>query len=1106
MPRIASCSYLPCIAALASLLIIRPAAADWDVTDTGQPYTDARFTVTEGTWMNVDVSPDGRTLLFDLLGDIYSLPAGGGDARLIHGGPAMEHSPRFSPDGTKILYVSDRIGADNVWISNTDGTGARPLSHEMTNSLTTPAWGADGRYIAATRFASTARRKSVEIWLYHIDGGQGRMVVAAPKNGKDVQEPLFSHDGRYLYYTENISVPGGGFLFSNPLQPAFAIKRRDLSDGNVEEVVSGFGGATTAQLSPSDRRLAFIRRVKEKTVLFVYDLQTGEQRPIYDGLERDLHAHMNPGTGSYYPRYAWFPDGRHLAIWSKGKLHRIDVDTQAREEIPFRATAEHRITVPPRFENPLAPERFTVRAIQQIAPSPDGRNVVFNALGRLWHKSLPDGKPRRLTEASAFEFEPSYSADGTHIAYVSWDDERGGALEIATAAGRRVKTLLQGSGILRQPAFSPDGRKLVYWLECGNSKMGGYRATGAGLYWISIAEGQPHYLGSPGGPVVVNPQFSPDGTRIYYLAKVMGFFAANLSNTLESVDLNGLDKRRHVASDETSELGISPDLRWLAYKKDLQYYVIPYRETGTPLILSRAVDAMPVAQLTQASGHRITWSADSSRVYWVSGQSLFGASVGGRASAAATPSITETALNLEVAADRPDGVVAFTNARIITMQEEAKDGDRIIERGSLVVEGNRIVAVGPAEQVAIPKSAKVIDATGKTVMPGLVDMHGHLDVFEDDLLTPQKNPGHYAAVAFGVTTNFDPSATDLPSFASSEMNLAGVTVGPRLISAGKPAFGSDTLGRFHPIGDLDDARRIVAHDKALGAIIIKSYKQPRRSQRQQLIKAAREARVMITPEGEGNLYRNLSMILDGHTSIEHNIPVPAYYDDLIQLLVRGGIALTPTVIVTGGETFAENYFYQTTRPWDDPKIRTFVQRTFSDYSPLGSAPEAPPYARGMVSLHQTDELWDIGFRSVARSLKKLDDAGGIVNTGGHGQIQGLGMHWEMWILGEGGMSSQRILRAATLNGARTIGLDKQIGSLAAGKLADLIVLDANPLENIRNTNTVRYTMVNGRLYDAFTMNEIGNYDRPRTRFYWELQDHRGIDWNEAWGGPGVQSK
>ncbi len=1086
--------YVPVLAML-SFVLSRPALADWDVNDTGQPYTEAKFTVSEGTWMSLDVSPDGRTIVFDLLGDIYSMPASGGGATLVHGGPALEREPRFSPDGSKILYISDRAAGDNLWVSNVDGSAPRQVSHETTSMLSAPAWDATGRYATAARFTSELKTRGPGIWIYHLAGGSGRPLVETPPSGNDVHEPRFSHDGRFLYYTEAIG-PGlqqSRTIFVNSLQPIYAIKRRNLASGRVEEVVSGFGGATSAQLSPDDRRIAFIRRVKEKTVLFVYDLQTGRQLPVYDDLERDLQVNLDHRSGGYYPQFAWFPDGRQVAIWSKGKLYRIDVDTQARTAIPFRAATTHRITTPLRPQNPLAPPQFNVRAIPQIAVSPDERTVVFNALGRLWRKALPDGRPVRLTKTDAFEFEPSYSKDGVSIVYVAWEDEQGSALRIATSKTGQVRTALTSVGILRQPVFSPDGKRLAYWLEQGNGKMGGYRATQAGLYWMSLADGQPHYLGVAG----TAPVFSPDGSRIYYITSAVGgFLGFNTGLVLESVDLAGLDKRRHVFSTDLEEIKVSPDLTWLAYKKDGQYALTPYRETGTMTTLSRSSDEMPVIALTEQGGFGLTWSHDSAHVSWVLGQTLFSAPVDARTATASRPQTVVTPLDLQVPADKPRGTLALTNGRIITMR-----GDEVIERGSIVVEDNRIVAVGPADRVSIPKAAKVIDVTGRTLMPGLVDMHGHLD--PDGFPLPQKQPSHYAALAFGVTTNFDPAA-DIAGFSGSEMNLAGVAVGPRLVTTGTIIHGVELIGMYYPIKGLDDARNVVAREKALGAVIVKSYRQPMRSQRQQLVKAARDLGVMVTPEGEGHFYHNLSMILDGHVSVEHNMPLANYYQDVVELLAHSGTSVTPTLVVTFGDTFGENYFYQTTRPWDDPKVRQYVQGTRSmPYSPMPGGPEAPPYARGMVGIHLVDELWDHGFRSVARSLKKLDDAGVVVNAGGHGQLHGLDLNWELWMLAEGGMSNHHVLRAGTLNGARTLGLDKQIGTLEAGKLADLIVLDGNPLENIRNTNTVRFTMVNGRLYDALTLNEIGNYNRSRGRFFWEIEDFRGIDWNEAWGRAGI---
>jgi imidazolonepropionase-like amidohydrolase len=239
-----------------------------------------------------------------------------------------------------------------------------------------------------------------------------------------------------------------------------------------------------------------------------------------------------------------------------------------------------------------------------------------------------------------------------------------------------------------------------------------------------------------------------------------------------------------------------------------------------------------------------------------------------------------------------------------------------------------------------------------------------------------------------------------------------------------------------------------------------------------VIDAARSLKINVVPEGGSFFFHNLSMILDGHTGIEHNLPVAPLYKDVIKLWSASKTGYTPTLIVSYGSMTGENYFYQKYNVWENNKLLKYTPRFIIDSR----------------SRHRTmipDEEFENGHILVSKSCKALADAGVKVNLGAHGQIQGIGAHWELWMLSQGGMTNMQALECATVNGAYYIGMEKDLGSLENGKLADLVILDGNPLDDIHNSEKVRYTMVNGRLYDTETMNEIGNYNVTRGKFYFE---------------------
>ena len=1042
------------------------------------------FDLTEGTWMSLDVSPDGKTIVFDLLNDIYSMPASGGTATAIHDGSITQRSPQFSPDGQHITYLSDESGADNIWVSKIDGSDAKQITNETHAMIAGPAWSSDGKSIAGVvTYSDIFRVRNSEIHLYGIDDKSESVIVPPPVSGKDVQEPRFSPDGRHLYYTERIG--GDHFVYMNTGLKNFAVKRLDLETGERKKAISGFGGASTPQISPDGKSVAFIRRLGAKTVLFVKDIASGYEEPIYQDLGRDLHGDYLPQE-HYYPSFDWFPDSRNIAIWAKGKILKIDTLSAMAEEIPFNLKARHELQPAIRVKQDLAPEQVRVRTIRQLAPEPEGNTILFRAVGQIW-KIAPStqGTPVRLTDNDTSESEPAWSPDGQHIAYVSWQDQTGSQLILRDAITGEETVLAKSSAVIREPRFSNSGNLIAYRIMEADSA---FNASGpeTGIFLVDTTGKEQKYVTQASGLSV----FSPDDSRIFYFGEPSSY--QKRSTVLMSVNLDGSDAQEHAISEmaDLRNLTLSPDLNWLAFKYNNRPYVMPFEVKPSPVTLDMT-KSTSARLLSEIGGYDFAWSTDSSELFWSMGPEVVVTEAADKD--AATKSI---AVNLEIPSDKPEGVIAFVGGKIVPIE-----GD-IIKNGTVLVEGNRIIAVGPRRKIKIPKGATRIDIKGKVLMPGFFDAHGHIECCFRAGTMPQQHPTRMAALAYGITTNFDPYSEDLTSYESGEMTMTGQLIGPRWLKSGQVVHGikGRTDGVYHPLASLDDARNVLKRREALGPSILKSYKLSTRAQRQRLLQAAREYDFMVDGEGAGQFYTNIGMILDGHTNLEHNLPVATYYDDLQQLIAASDVSMTPTLIVTFGELFGENYIYENEDSWSQDKVKAFIPDVNNSYNPITGESGAPLHVRCMHSIHVSDEIYDIGFRSVGRSLTKLARAGTTVNVGSHGQVSGLAMFWEMLLFSESGMEPMEILQAATINGAKTYGLDHQLGSITPGKLADIIVLDEDPTEDIRNANSVRYTMVNGRLYDAHTMDEIGNYDRPRKKFYWEMHPTNGIDWKSTWSG------
>lgn len=1033
----------------------------WDVSDPHGTFKEVEITTNEGTWMGLDVSPDGKTIVFDLLGDIYSIPVSGGEAKTLRSGFPFEVQPRFSPDGKKISFTSDAGGGDNIWIMNADGSNAKQVTKENFRLLNNAVWTPDGQYLVARKhFTSTRSLGAGEMWLFHLTGGEGIQLTAKKNAQQDAGEPCVSPDGRYVYFSEDM-YPGGMFLYNkDPNNQIYVIKRLDRSNGEIETVTGGPGGACRPQISRDGKTLAFVKRVRTESVLYLRNIETGEEWPVYGKLSKDQQEAW--AIFGVYTNFNWL-DANHIIIWANGKIMNVDVTKSTTAEIPFTVKAKHKIIDALKFRQEVAPEKFTVKVIRSATSSTDEKTLVFNSAGYLWKKDLPNGTPARLTDnKTSFEFEPSFSPKGDEIVYTTWNDEEMGAIYKMSLKDKKPVKLTSTKGIYRTPRFSADGSMIVYEKEDGNDHLGFTFCTDPGIYTLATKPGSK--------PTLV----TKEGSNPVFIGNDKIFYQTNdgENKVYKTISLTDKKMQTSFSSKYATSVVPSPDGKWVAFIELFKAYVATFPQTGKQVDLSAKTEAFPVTQIAKDAGMNLQWSPDSKRIHWTYSDEYFTTELknrftfleGSPEKVAQMDSIG-IKINLELPADKPKGKLALKNARIITM-----NGDEVIENGTIIINENKIESIGKADETKIPADVKVIDCSGKTIMPGMVDVHSHLSTWRIGP-SPQKQWSYYANLAYGVTTTHDPSSTSEMCFSQSEMVKAGYMVGPRIYSTGTILYGAE--GDFKAvINSLEDARSAIARTKAFGAFSVKSYNQPRREQRQQVIQAARDLQIMVVPEGGSTFFHNMSEILDGHTGIEHNIPVADLSNDVIKLWGASKTGYTPTLIVSYGAINGEDYWYQKTNVWENKRLLNFYPQSIID-------------SRSRHRKIIPDEEYENGFILAAKSCKKLTDAGVKVNLGSHGQIQGIGAHWELWMLQLGGLTPLQAIRCATLNGAQYIGMGDQIGSLEKGKLADLIVMDKNPLENIRNSESIKYVMVNGRIYDAETMNQVGNYDVKRNKFYWE---------------------
>jgi Tol biopolymer transport system component len=553
------------------------------------------------------------------------------------------------------------------------------------------------------RFTSARSMGAGEMWLFHRTGvGSGVQMTKARTKQKDTNEPAFSPDGRYLYFSDD-ATPGDIFEYSKDVNgQIYVIQRLDRQTGEIDTFVDGPGGAIRPTPSPDGKSLAFIRRVRYKSTLMLMDIASGRITPLTDILDRDMQETW--AVHGVYPGMSWTPDGRSIVFWAGGGIKRIDVASKAVSDIPFHVTGTRFVENAVRQQKSIGADGFDVQMIRFAHASPDGRRVVYEALGQLWIKDVAGGAPRRLTRGTDFESYHTWSRDGRQIAFVSWDDHKAGRLKIVSATGGNARDVTPEPGHYVEPAFSPDGSLITY-----RKTSDGYLTTAQwgrepGIYVVPTRGGTPKRVSKSG----TQPQFGATSDRIFFTAR-----GEEEKRVLKSVNLTGGEEVTHLISQNAGEFALSPDEQFVAWTERYQAYVMPFVRSGRSIDIAPDGKALPQSRVSADAGDWLHWAGNSRTLYWTQGPDLFALNlhpVGGFAGGKQAAAPVHAHLGFTAAAEKPTGLLALTGARIVTMRGGT---DEVIDNGTILIDGDRISAVGPAAAISYPAGTRIIDVYGE---------------------------------------------------------------------------------------------------------------------------------------------------------------------------------------------------------------------------------------------------------------------------------------------------------------------------------------------------------------------------------------------------------
>jgi len=1007
-----------------------------------KPSRTISFTTDEGSYMNIDVSPDGRILIFDLLGDIYTLPVAGGKATQITRGLALNLRPIWSPDGKRFAYISDNTGTYKVHVRDISGQFHRILSDDGSKEIsihTDLVWSSDGNFLNGVPITGGLTEGNFSLLKYVRFTEKGGYFI---ESNQVIYRNFLANKDSILGAIDSSSVMG----YVSP-------------HGEFWSFISGKPGGTGGGYSPDTTTTrAFVIR----------NLKAGTNRTIASSVLNNFRYRL---AGEPLQHFAYSPDSKYIYISYQGKIHRITISTGLDEIVPFQVDVNVDAGSLNRNSFRISQDSIHVKYTRSANVSPDGKKITFAALNKIYQKELPNGIPYECVQQDANQFQPIYSPDGKYIAYVTWNDNEGGFLWKVSSSGGKAEKLTHVSGQYQRPVWTPDGKYIA--VVQGLPKLGVRDNSGYGtLELISLSDGKVVLL-DEAAPLNNQIAFSKNGECVIYKPaekaantdSVPVFVSKSIDNKIDQV----LVRVSGFPSRFLNQQSLSPDGKYLVFSNFEDVYLTPVMKGSPPIVVRE--DFKRAGMIRIARGVDPRWEDGGEVLGWTYANKYYRIKTERIIEAIGNKHSLNKYLELQYEKDyssvniQPDeiidlsiksigsyghGAFAFKNVRIITMS-----GNEVIENGTILVKNGRISAIGTNRTVKLPKSINAIDLNGATIIPGLIDLHCHMQIACE--IFPQQDWRLLTQLAYGVTTALDPSQ-NFDSFGIAELLTAGRMIGPRFFSVGS-AMRIDHVGS---IMNPKDALELIMKRSDVGGKVIKQYALPQRLQRQWLLQACTALKLNMTNEGNWYPIEQIGMIKDGSTGIEHNPAWGDVYGDVKKLFARSGTYLTPALQQAYGIDGVASYFnFRYWKQRTDKMLRFIPEKGSSPFGDLTTICKAK-----FIDTIQAP------IQIPSRVDAAIAKEGGIVGLGSHGNDQGIGAHNELWALKMGGLSNMEAIRMATINGAKAIGVDQDLGSLEVGKIADLIVLNKNPLDDIHNSREIRYVMKDGILYNGNTLDQI----------------------------------